>query len=166
MIQRPLGIFIVCCLVPLVLAYTAIKLDWLPEHTTNHGQFLKSELRIPSWQPSGEQLWTIAINAPDTCEAPCEQQFQALDNLYVALGKHQKDVALAVLNRALVKAPLVNYQSYHVAADLPPASLYLIDHTGLMVLQYQYFAEQDKNRAEQKGLLSDLKKLLKYARSS
>ncbi|NOU52756.1 transmembrane cytochrome oxidase associated protein [Pseudoalteromonas sp. JBTF-M23] len=166
MIQRPLGIFIVCCLVPLILAYTAIKLDWLPEHTTNHGQFLKSELRIPSWQPTGAPLWTIAINAPNSCETPCKNQLQALQNLYVALGKHQKDVALAVLNRAPNKALLANYQSYNLEAQLPPASLYLIDHTGLVVLQYQYFAEQEKNRAEQKGLLSDLKKLLKYARSS
>ncbi|BBN82829.1 hypothetical protein PA25_28140 [Pseudoalteromonas sp. A25] len=166
MIQRPLGIFIVCCLIPLALAYTAIKLEWLPEHTTNHGQFLQSELRIPHFQASDDTLWTIAINAPDSCKSQCDAQFEALKNLYVALGKHQKDVALAVLNRTTEEFSLNNYLNYGLDAKLRPASLYLVDHRGLIVLQYQYFNDEEKNRIEHKGLLKDLKKLLKYARSS
>ncbi|CAH9058710.1 hypothetical protein PSECIP111951_01927 [Pseudoalteromonas holothuriae] len=166
MIQRPLGIFIVCCLVPLILAYAAIKLDWLPQHTTNHGQFLPSELRVPSWQSKGEQLWSIAINAPDSCQSQCDVQFEALEKLYIALGKHQKDVSLVVFNRTFGEQISPQYQSYTLHEKLPPASLYLIDHRGLLVLQYEYFDDQDKNRIEQKGLIKDLKKLLKYARSS
>ncbi|MCF6435497.1 transmembrane cytochrome oxidase associated protein [Pseudoalteromonas sp. MMG022] len=166
MISKPLGVFIGCCVVPLALAYAAVKLEWLPEHTTNHGQFLQSELRVPSWHVQNNELWTIAINAPDACLEACEKQLNALQNLYTALGKHQKHVGLAVLNRSQDVAAIDQYQSYQLAETLPAAHLYLIDHRGLMVLQYQYFQDDEKNRLEHKGLLKDLKKLLKYARSS
>ncbi|WP_105166883.1 transmembrane cytochrome oxidase associated protein [Pseudoalteromonas sp. T1lg23B] len=166
MISKPLGVFIGCCVVPLALAYTAVKLEWIPEHTTNHGQFLQSEVRVPSWHVQNNELWTIAINAPDSCQSACEAQLSALQNLYTALGKHQKHVGLAVLNRSHEVTDLSQYQSYQLEEDLPEAHLYLIDHRGLVVLQYQYYQDEEKNRLEQKGLLKDLKKLLKYARSS
>lgn len=51
-------------------------------------------------------------------------------------------------------------------ASLTPASLYLIDHMGLVVLEYPYKAKPQENRLVQKGLLKDLKKLLNYSRSS
>ena len=50
--------------------------------------------------------------------------------------------------------------------SLNPASLYLIDHMGLVVLEYPFKVEPQENRLVQKGLLKDLKKLLNYSRSS
>ena len=35
--NNPLALFVVCCAVPLVLAYGALKLDWLPSAITNNG---------------------------------------------------------------------------------------------------------------------------------
>jgi len=48
--NKPLLLFVVCCAIPLVLAYSALKLDWLPTAITNHGEFLEREIKLDNWQ--------------------------------------------------------------------------------------------------------------------
>ena len=38
--NNPLLLFVGCCAIPLVLAYGALKFDWLPTAITNNGEFL------------------------------------------------------------------------------------------------------------------------------
>lgn len=47
--NKPLLLFAVCCAIPLVLAYSALKLDWLPTAITNHGEFLEREIKLDNW---------------------------------------------------------------------------------------------------------------------
>jgi hypothetical protein len=158
--------FALCCAVPLLLAYIVVKGQWLPERTTNHGQFLSKEVYIPNWESKEHVLWTIAVSAPDECGEICDKQFSALHNLYIALGKHKDSVGLAVLNYGDANELPKEFGHYQVNETFPFANLFLVDHRGLVVLQYKYFNDEQQNRAEQKGLLKDLKKLLQYARSS
>jgi len=84
--------------------------------------------------------------------------------LYVALGKNQQKVDVAVLtNQQQVSA---SWRLLAANPELKAGDLYLVDHMGLVVLHYPYTAEPEQNRLIQKGLLKDLKKLLNYARSS
>ena len=162
--NKPMVIFIGCCLVPLVLAYLALKLDWIPSAATNNGEFLTTEVKIKNWQSTEHKQWTIALNHPKQCLQACVEQLQALDNLYVALGKNQGKVDMVILgDTQQTSSPWPQLASID---ELTPASLYLIDHMGLVVLQYPYHEEPQKNRLTQKGLLQDLKKLLNYSRSS
>lgn len=162
--NKPMIVFIGCCLVPLILAYLALKLDWIPSASTNNGEFLTTEIKLKNWQNSEHKQWTIALNHPQQCQDACAQQLQALDNLYVALGKNQGKVDMVILGSA--QKSTSTWRQIAGSDELKPASLYLIDHMGLVVLQYPYQQEPQQNRLVQKGLLKDLKKLLNYSRSS
>jgi hypothetical protein len=153
--NNPLLIFIGCCLVPLILAYLALKLEWIPSASSNKGEFLTQEIKLQDWKKTEHKQWTIALNA---------QQLQALENLYIALGKNQGKVDVAILGQTQQKE--LPWRQLPEVDVLQPASLYLIDHMGLVVLQYPYHSEPQQNRLTQKGLLKDLKKLLNYSRSS
>lgn len=162
--NKTLSIFVACCLIPLALAYLALKLEWIPSASSNQGEFLNQEIKLKNWQKSDHKQWTIALNYPQECQKSCTEQLQALDNLYVALGKNQSKVDMVILGKSSQLTP--SWRQLENNAELTPASLYLIDHMGLVVLQYPYEKEPLQNRLAQKGLLKDLKKLLNYARSS
>ncbi|MFK3864887.1 transmembrane cytochrome oxidase associated protein [Pseudoalteromonas rhizosphaerae] len=162
--KNPLLIFIGCCLVPLILAYLALKLEWIPSASSNKGEFLKQEIKLKDWKKTEHKQWTIALNHPAQCQQACAQQLQALENLYIALGKNQGKVDVAILGQTQQKE--LPWRQLPEVDVLQPASLYLIDHMGLVVLQYPYHSEPQQNRLTQKGLLKDLKKLLNYSRSS
>ncbi|MCF7520154.1 transmembrane cytochrome oxidase associated protein [Pseudoalteromonas sp. L21] len=161
---NPLSLFALCCFVPLILAFAALKLEWLPSGSSNHGELLKTEVKLADWQQGDPKQWTIALNYPDDCQLRCEEQLASLENLYVALGKNQQKVDVAVLSRQQKTA--ANWRHLEENADLQAGDLYLVDHMGLVVLHYPYKKEPEENRLIQKGLLKDLKKLLNYARSS
>ncbi|TMP77352.1 transmembrane cytochrome oxidase associated protein, partial [Pseudoalteromonas ruthenica] len=78
-------------------------------------------------------------------------------------GKNQQRVNLAVFGRDFKVGKAVSYPNQQ---NLEPGNLYLIDHRGLVVLEYQPSLDVQENRMRHKGMLKDLKKLLNYARSS
>lgn len=162
--NNTLLLFVGCCAIPLALAYVALKLDWLPSAMTNNGKFLKQEIKLSNWASTHSKQWTIALNYSPNCTSPCYEQLKSLNNLYVALGKHQAKVDMAVIGTPRDK--LIPWKIISQQVDLKPASLYLIDHRGLVVLEYPFKKQPQENRLVQKGLLKDLKKLLNYSRSS
>jgi len=162
--NKPLLLFVICCAIPLALAYGALKFDWLPTAITNHGEFLKQEVKLTNWQKNNPKQWTIALNYSAECNSACNEQLSALDNLYVALGKNQGKVDMAVMG--IVNDKKLPWKMISGQQNLKPASLYLIDHMGLVVLEYPFKTQPQENRLVQKGLLKDLKKLLNYSRSS
>lgn len=159
---KPIWIFVICCITPFVLAYGAILINWQPSGTTNKGVLLSKEVYVPNWRSSEHKLWSIALSAPDTCTAICAQQVIRLNKVYEALGKKQDKVSLVVLGDAQ-NAGFTQYPSIN---ELEAGWLYLVDHHGLVVLAYPYDESEQQSRMMHKGLLSDLKKLLNYARSS
>ncbi|EWH04735.1 transmembrane cytochrome oxidase associated protein [Pseudoalteromonas lipolytica SCSIO 04301] len=161
---NPLSLFALCCFVPLALAYTALKLDWLPSGSSNYGELLETEVKLANWQQGDPKPWTIALNYPKSCHSVCEAQLASLDNLHIALGKNQQKVDVAVLTNQQDIA--TSWRQLDENSALKAGDLYLVDHMGLVVLHYPYTDEPEQNRLIQKGLLKDLKKLLNYARSS
>ncbi|WP_040698087.1 hypothetical protein [Pseudoalteromonas citrea] len=161
--NKPMWLFLLCCAVPLLLAYTVLSLNWLPQSATNSGKFVEGEITISDWQQSPDVLWTIALNAPANCQNPCERQLNDLVNIHTALGKNQLRVNLAVFGREFKSGNAVSYPNQQ---NLEPGNLYLIDHRGLVVLEYPPSLDVQENRMRHKGMLKDLKKLLNYARSS
>lgn len=72
------------------------------------------------------------------------------------------------VDMAIMGQPELVTTRWHVIDEqqqLKPASLYLIDHMGLIVLEYPFSSQPQENRLIQKGLLRS-KKLLNYSRSS
>ncbi|MFY8273828.1 transmembrane cytochrome oxidase associated protein [Pseudoalteromonas sp. SSDWG2] len=165
--NKPLYLFIGCFLIPLVAAVLVLKSGWLPDTQSNNGRFLGEQVEVPTWQDYPLSPWTIAmVNAPQ-CDA-CEAQWQDVQSLYVALGKNQGKVRLAVLGEE-PEAVQSEHPTLHISSapqQLKAGNLYLIDHHGLVVLEYDYAPVEEENRMVHKGLLKDLKKLLNYSRSS
>lgn len=161
--NKALWLFVSCCGLPLFAAYIALHSGWFPSGTTNYGRFVEGELHIDELKHRDGKLWTILLNSPETCQQACATQKASLEALFVALGKLQKDVDIAILGKEDKTLPFANIDN---SLQLSPANLYLVDNKGLVVLQYPFDEDPETNRLVQKGLLSDLKKLLNYARSS
>ncbi|AXQ99317.1 transmembrane cytochrome oxidase associated protein [Pseudoalteromonas piscicida] len=155
-----IGLFIL----PLLSAFVALKVGWIPHGTTNHGEFLSQEVRQSELVLDTE--WSIVYQRPKQCNTQCSLLLDSLPNLYLALGKNQQKVSLVVLQEQ-------NEKDIEHATSLPiyvnhldDNYLYLVDKSGLFVLKYAPAANLAEMRRVQKGLLSDLKKLLNYSRSS
>lgn len=165
--NKPLWVFVALFILPLVLAYVALQWQWLPSSSSNKGELMQSHVELDNWQQYEVMPWTLALVNQPSCQQ-CEQQWQALDSLYVALGKNQQKVRLAVLGEPLPELPSVPQQLS--ISDVPQVleqdHLYLIDQHGLVVLQYALPNDEAQSRLVHKDVLSDVKKLLKYARSS
>ena len=58
--NKPLLLFVTCCAIPLFLAYSALKFDWLPSAVTNHGEFLNEEIKLENWQQNNPKQWVKA----------------------------------------------------------------------------------------------------------
>ncbi|TMN42749.1 transmembrane cytochrome oxidase associated protein [Pseudoalteromonas sp. S2755] len=155
-----IGLFVL----PVLLAFIALKIGWIPDGTTNHGEFLSQEVRQS--ELALETEWSIVYQRPKQCNKQCSLLLDSLPNLYLALGKNQQKVSLVVLQDQ-------NEKSIEFATSLPihlnqleDNYLYLVDNKGLFVLKYAPVDSLEAMRNVQKGLLSDLKKLLNYSRSS
>ena len=125
---------------------------------------LTQDVKIERWQEADRKLWSIAIIASKECSAQCSQYLHAAKQVHLALGKKNEHVDVVLLSESdvtiesasVVKAPLTN---------LHDGSVYLIDHMGLVVLRYPLEGEAHQEVIF-KGLYTDIKKLLNYARSS
>ncbi|WP_372880246.1 transmembrane cytochrome oxidase associated protein [Psychromonas sp.] len=158
-------LFVFSFILPLLLAFTVLKLDWLPGNTVNNGNFLIPEVTLNEWAKIEPKPWSIALLTYKNCTATCLAHRQQVRDLYIALGQKQNKVDLVLLGDHSAEVEgFKNYQPVNNA--LQQEVLYLIDQMGLVVFYYPLVADPQANRATRKGLIKDLKKLLNYARSS
>ena len=99
------------------------------------------------------------------CDVLCKEQLYGLNQTYLALGKLQKRVHAYVLSDAIstheysqLTASAITDQ--HLQADY----LYLVDPLGKVIMQYRGSENREQTIQTSKFLLSDIRKLLKYAR--
>lgn len=158
------GIFVVMAVVPLALAYMTLQFNWFTPAATNKGEFMAEEVSIsiekenPTWsivyQPTGSE-----------CDQICKEQLYGLNQTYIALGKLQKRVEAYVLTDVLDISDYPATRPYQKQfAELDPNFLYVVDPMGKVVLRYQASPQREQTIMTSKYILSDLKKLLKYAR--
>ena len=162
--HRTIIFFSVCFIAPFLSALLFLGSGWNPNQTINKGMLLTQDVKIEHWQETDRKLWSIAIIAPNECSTQCSQYLHAAKQVHLALGKKSENVDVVLLSEgdvaiesaSVVKTPLTN---------LHEGSVYLIDHMGLVVLQYPLNG-QAHQEVIFKGLYTDIKKLLNYARSS
>jgi hypothetical protein len=161
MMSKVPGLFLACCIIPLLTAWLVLRSGWQPDTTTNQGRFLGQEIRL-NVPEQAHKAWFIALNQPRDCNQACLGQSELMDQLVVALGKHRQQVGLLLLGGGQSEVASVISE----APVLSPGAFYLVDKRGLVVLEYLPQQDQTTNRVLLKGLLKDLKKLLSYERSS
>jgi hypothetical protein len=157
------SIFIAMATIPFALALLVLKMGWFTPGATNKGEFVpfNTTLDFQHEKPT----WAIIYQPKNACDSLCEEQLYGLNQTYIALGKLQKRVRAYVL--AAPKA--ANAYSHLDSAALTntylqPDHLYLVDPLGKVIMQYKGSEDRNETIQTSKDLLSDMKKLLKYAR--
>lgn len=134
-------------------------------HPTSRGTLLAqpihlSELQLTPCQsqaPMPPARWLVIYHLPKTCDATCKTRLKEMHQFWLASGKYQSRISLALIGKAPASTPYPTWCSTHMDR-LPPShsGIMLADPHGDIVLTYA----QD---AWQKPALKDLKHLLKWS---
>jgi cytochrome oxidase Cu insertion factor (SCO1/SenC/PrrC family) len=174
---------------PMLLAWILIG-RWQPSASVQHGELLNPVQPVPHFQAklfSGKELdinflkkhWTLAyINVATLCSDICRIRLYDMRQIRLALGKDMGRVQNILLQTktpdeelvtwlleqhpAMVKAvsdatTLNFFQKVFKTTDTHEPWIYLIDPLGNLVMRYDAGMNS-------KGILEDLKRLLKYSK--
>lgn len=164
--KRFLLIFTAMAAIPLLLAFAVLQFNWFTPGATNKGEFVDFDVKVPTAQE--QQLWRIVYQPKQgACDAICEEQLYGLNQTFVALGKLQPKVKSLLFSKAV---DVSEYKHVEPVAEtfsqLSPNNIYLVDPFGQVILQYPANSQREQTIQTSKALLSDIKKLLKYSRTS
>lgn len=162
--KKVLSWFILSFIAPLLLAFILLKINWLPTHQVNNGEFLAQKVILNNWQLIDPKQWSIAQQIPTICNETCLYNQQQMQQVANALGKYKDKVDLVLLGDLKGDSGIKNYPIQHQALQVN--TLYLVDRFGLIVLAYPLSDNEEQNRLMKQGLIKDLKKLFKFARSA
>ncbi|WP_273453583.1 hypothetical protein [Nevskia ramosa] len=178
---------------PLIAAWVLYSNGMRPTLTTNYGELVlptqplpKLEFRNVGGEPMPELLtgrWSLVQLGAATCDAACSDRLVLGRQTRLALGavginKDRLQLVYIVPDAAAATAAVTQlsetHKILHIVADSgapgqraedvfkpsDPLALYLIDPNGNWLMTYKDQADADKL---QRGLLDDLKKLLKLS---
>lgn len=164
-------------LLPIILAKLALTQNWLEYGVTNKGSLVGNELTLKDLGISNNELnnmWLILYALPEECTEQCEQTLLSVNNTYVALGKEMPKVR----NVALYKHTLTSEQlntldeskwsfisspaQEHALIQQP--TVLLVDPLGNIILEHKPPMLPEGQSLFGKGILADMKKLLKYSK--
>jgi hypothetical protein len=159
------------CLAPVVLATLAYYLDWTPGGTGNYGELIPPR---PVSGPALDRLrgkWVMVTFDAAACDAACEKKLYYVRQTRKAQGKEQLRIErLWMLTDAGKPRPgLVQaIEGAHIAPrdekllqafpGEATAHIYLVDPLGNLMLRFP-------PDPDPKGIIKDLKRLLKYSRT-
>lgn len=158
---------------PAVIAKTVLSQHWYQSGVTNKGELIEPVTHFSSLgldNPYEHKQWQLGYVVPAQCDEFCQQQIFLLGQSHVALGKYQTRVApvLLVTEGSDVSVLEQSYSTLVVNEqfdELVDQSEYVIvDPLGQLVMRYPKVEQQTELVAQSKGLLSDLRKLLKLSR--
>lgn len=175
--KKVLWLMLLIFALPVITAKLILSMHWYQPGVTNHGQLIEPNFHYQDVQLINPAIhsWQIAYLLPDQCDAVCEQQLHLLKQSHIALGKDQPRVVpvvmasnpedLATLKDSgfvLLSAPELWHQAN--MQSFATQDFVLIDPLGQWVMRYPTVRDQGELTDELKGLLADLRKLLKLSR--
>lgn len=178
-------------ILPFALGHFAYQRGWFGGGATNKGELLMPPLAAadlaltdPTGAASGlDGRWWIVYVVPETCDAACQQSWQALPSMQAGLGRERGRVGVllvvtansAPVPEALSRLPVVRQVSGDLgrlttrleAAGVPTPVIgrwFIMDPMGWIMLSYQPPAASDAAILKAQDVLDDLQKLLKVSR--
>ncbi len=167
---------------PVILAAIVYYMGWFNAGVTNKGEFMQSEIALEWLLPENPQdsKWIVFYNIPASCDEQCNNVLYSLNQGYQALGKLQgkahpvvvRDTASSMSTAQLTEqfgyVKVLEQHSAQVATlqQLSSDFVYLVDPFGKVVLRYQATTDKQAMIMTTKDWIADLKRLLKYARTS
>ena len=175
--KKILLIMLLIFALPVIAAKLILSMNWYQSGVTNHGVLIDSQLHYQDLQIKNPAIhtWQITYLLPKECAEICQQQLHLLKQSHIALGKDQpRVVPVIIVANEDDLAPLKDSGFVLLAApDLWTQALMqnfaaqdfvLIDPLGQWVMRYPSVINQGELPDELKGLLADLRKLLKLSR--
>ncbi|GLT13455.1 hypothetical protein GCM10007931_04290 [Vibrio algivorus] len=162
---------------PVIAAKLILSMNWYQSGVTNHGVLIDSQLHYQDLGLTNpaRHTWQMAYLLPQDCAEICQQQLHLLKQSHIALGKDQPRVMPVVI--AANEKDLTRLQDSGFVLLAAPElwgqlemksfagqDFVLIDPLGQWVMRYPTAINQDELSDELKGLLADLRKLLKLSR--
>lgn len=149
--------------------------DWRPRAQSNHGELFMPARPMPEAAAKLNGKWVLAYVGNGGCDADCQRSLVFARQTRLSLGQDADRVERALLatsdccDLAYLDREHAGIKVFDVSepgardallAVVPPQdrqhSLYIIDPLGNLVMRYD-------TREEPRGLLSDLKKLLRLS---
>ncbi|MFT4925730.1 MAG: hypothetical protein ACI8WB_001825 [Phenylobacterium sp.] len=167
---------------PVILAAIVYQMGWFTAGVTNKGEFMPIELTL-DWilpEEASDSEWIIFYSIPDTCDERCNNALYSLNQGYQALHKlqqkahplvlraSQSDISTAQLKAQFNFVKVMEQQptQQSTLAQLSSDYLYLVDPFGKVILRYKATAEKQQMIMITKDWMGDLKRLLKFSRTS
>ena len=160
---------------PAIIAKTVLDQNWYTSGVTNSGELIEPRTTLADFGitvPMVGEGWLVGYIAPTECESLCEQQLHYLNQSYLALGKNKERVTPVVfvsegnsLTGSLDKPALsLLAGGDQLSTEFSPASIVIIDPLGQLVMEYKSVSEPSQLVGQSKGMIHDLRKLLKLSR--
>ncbi|EEX94593.1 hypothetical protein VIOR3934_20491 [Vibrio orientalis CIP 102891 = ATCC 33934] len=159
---------------PAIMAKTVLSQHWYQSGVTNKGELIEPHSTLDSFgltNPYQQQQWQLGYVIPDKCDEFCQQQIYLLGQSHLALGKYQQRVQPVLLitpNSDSIEAPEGSYQRLEVNQEFAQVvgqfEFVIVDPLGQLVMRYPKVNSPSELVPQSKGLLADLRKLLKLSR--
>ncbi|PMN93775.1 hypothetical protein [Enterovibrio norvegicus] len=159
-------------ILPVVAAKLVLEFDWYSRGVTNKGELLAEAVNTDWLEENGQ--WRLVYTLPSDCDALCETALFQLTQIPVAVGREQERVSSIVLvsdtpsdNRNIeVRQQSMDAQQQKTMAALPYGNdaIYIVDPLNNLILAYPIPEGKDAQITQSKGLLSDLRKLMKMSK--
>ncbi|HHF0559400.1 TPA: cytochrome oxidase biogenesis cluster protein [Vibrio antiquarius] len=168
---RLMLIALVCTFaLPAVIAKVILTQGWYQSGVTNRGVLVEPYTTLEllgQESPLKERRWQLAYVLPNECTEQCRQQLYLLQQSHVALGKYQERVVPVLWQTELsgtVDISMTTMQmNQSVTAKVKPGQMLIVDPLGQLVMSYSPKPNEDLVSFN-KGMLADLRKLLKLSR--
>jgi hypothetical protein len=173
--RRTLYLLLLAFFGPLALSFAMYYFtDWRPAAQSNHGELITPARPIVGFPDAMKGEWSLVAIADAACDDACRATLVFGRQTRLSLNKEMTRVRrvllatdhcctndyLATEHEGLLVYDATGADGAALVAQFPPAdrasSLYVVDPLGNLVMRYDA-------RNDPKGLLTDLKKLLKLS---
>ena len=186
--------FLALFTLPVIIAWTAYFSGWFESvNTTNNGEWVTPILAFEDYSPvysenspvvlAPGETWKLIMPAKvascqnDDTDKKCLINLYLMGQTHIALGKNNErlerilyngtasytEEQLKALKERFLDVKVVNNSS-GTSKSLPDNYIYIIDPVGNIILRYPFVDKQEDIFLSGKGILKDLKKLLKLSR--
>jgi len=155
---------------PFLLAYYYFINDATTNRgTTNYGKFLQEEIVVDISEKASNEYWLLIQLIPNNCNNKCQDNIHMLRQVNSALGKDMDRVRRYIIFEKNIQKNSVYIKNYPKVIVLDNSEkiynklskmeekIFIADPLGNVILGY-------KNDFMPKGLLKDIKKLLKFSK--
>ncbi|PCS23213.1 hypothetical protein [Candidatus Enterovibrio escicola] len=158
-------------ILPVVLAQLVLEFGWYNKGVMNNGILLYPSEKVGWLQQSGQ--WRLVYTFPSFCDAQCESALFQLTQSLIAVGTERDRVSSIVLmpTEQSIDDIKIGYQNIsslqHAFLSALPYSenaIYIVDPFNNLIMAYPVPQGKVAQITQGKGLLSDLRVLMKLSK--